>query len=117
MRAKASATAVCVPPFLWWLPLAEAITNGFTADGVRTVGPLLWLWAATDEAAAATEAAAPAWTNSRRVRRVDMPAWYIKRFRFPPTAETMADQAPITRPPLPDRIGRLAELASDIWWV
>jgi starch phosphorylase len=29
----------------------------------------------------------------------------------------MPDQLTITRPPLPDRIGRLAELASDIWWV
>ena len=29
----------------------------------------------------------------------------------------MSDQSIITRPPLPDRIGRLAELASDIWWV
>ena len=29
----------------------------------------------------------------------------------------MPDQSPITRPPLPDRVGRLAELASDIWWV
>ncbi len=29
----------------------------------------------------------------------------------------MSDQPVITRPPLPDRIGRLAELASDIWWV
>ena len=29
----------------------------------------------------------------------------------------MPDQSPITRPPLPDRVGRLGELASDIWWV
>src|SRR5215204_3458656 len=29
----------------------------------------------------------------------------------------MPDQSPITRPSLPDRLGRLAELASDIWWV
>ena len=29
----------------------------------------------------------------------------------------MPDQSPITKPQLPDRIGRLGELASDIWWV
>ena len=29
----------------------------------------------------------------------------------------MPDQSPITRPLLPDRVGRLGELASDIWWV
>ena len=29
----------------------------------------------------------------------------------------MPDQPTLTSPPLPDRIDRLAELASDIWWV
>ena len=38
---------------------------------------------------------------------------------FPSTvpAATCPTSPAITRPPLPDRIGRLAELASDIWWV
>ena len=28
----------------------------------------------------------------------------------------MPDQSPITRPPLPDRVSRIGELATDIWW-
>ena len=35
-----------------------------------------------------------------------MAAWYIRR--FPLDRQTMSDQPAITRPPLPDRIGRLA---------
>ena len=66
MRAKASSTAVRGPPFLYLLPLAEAITIAFTAPGTSSVGP----WPKAGGApAATTPAAAPALTNSRRLNR------------------------------------------------
>src|SRR5438034_9726452 len=64
MRAKASSTADRGPPFLYLSPLAEAITTGFTVLGASTVGA----WAKPGRAlAAATPAAVPAFTNSRRL--------------------------------------------------
>src|SRR5712692_1574582 len=79
MRAKASSTAVRGPPFLYLLPLAEAMTTGFTVLGATTVGP----WAKPGRAPAATiPAAVPALTNSRRlilcvIGRSYVPLWQL----------------------------------------
>src|SRR5581483_3227224 len=60
---KAFSTHVCVPPFLYLLPLLDETTTGFTLLGVIIVGP----WAKrVFGVAAATPAAAVVCTNSRR---------------------------------------------------
>jgi len=66
MFVKAFSTQVYVPPFLNQLPLAEAITTGRAALLAETAGACPNTRAAV---AAATPAAAPVRTKSRRVNR------------------------------------------------
>src|SRR5512141_2724770 len=61
---NAFSTAVCVPPFLYRLPLPDEITTGFTAERLRIVGASARRPAGSD---APRPAVAPVMTNFLRL--------------------------------------------------
>ena len=79
--AKAVSTQVLAPPFLNWWPLSEAITRGLARPFV-IAGACAAV--AVRAAAAASPAAVPVRTNSRRFIRLDsVSVMSASRFRFP----------------------------------
>src|SRR5437667_12774240 len=84
--ANAVATQVAGPPFLYWLPLADATTAGLTVLGVITVGP----WPnSLRGAAAAMPATAVVRTKSRRFSFF-MTSSDLVLLRFHASANTLA---------------------------